>query len=434
MRGGSLAVVCVLVGCGSDHAFAPLPPLDDARSMVVDLGGTSLLGIDLVAGPAKLDWPRGRALPRLEAWVYRRSLSELGLPTGLITVQSSGEPLEAADAAFELDLAQGAAEWTRLSTASGTLHNVRVSSSRRCREIVVQAQTIGAVTLTPLASTPLPPDRMLLATSSKHLWVVSATGATELSVDGVPSHLYVAIAAPLGQPIYLGSDQGLVVDAALEGTALHARRLGDAPESPRMIAADAEGTLFILSLDPNSGASELGKLQGGAYETLGQFPLPDALRNDGGVIALAPGVALAARASSHQVLRYDHGVVSWEAPGAASELINRLSEGRPGSALVGTSLGTVLELRDGVWTRLFALMPPDQITALAPFEDGVLFGTSSGAIGYFTPREGVCLPAEAVSPNIPTTFAPGPNGAWLVAGNRPFAAGLTKVAVVRVGP
>ncbi len=434
MRGGSWAVLCVLVGCGSDHAFAPLPPLDGGRSMVVDLGGTSILAIDLVAGPAMLDWPRGRALPRLEAWVYRRSLSELGLPAGLITVQSSGEPLEAADAAFELDLGQGAREWTRLSTASGTLHGVRVSSPWRCREIFVQPQNIGAVTLTPLASAPLPPDRMLLATSDKHLWVVSATGAEELSVEGVGSHLYMAIAAPLGQPIYLGSDQGLVVDAAMEGTALHARRLGDAPQSPRMIAADAEGSLFILSLDPMSGASELGKLQGGAYETLGHFPLPQALRNDGGVVVLAPGVALAARASSHQVLRYDHGVVRWEAPGAVSELITRLSEGRPGSALVGTILGTVLELQGGVWTPLFSLAPADTITALTPFEDGVLFGTSSGEIGYFTPRDGVCRSAGVVLPNNPTTFAPGPNGAWLVAGNRPFAAGLTKVAVVRIGP
>jgi hypothetical protein len=421
-----LAVLCVLVGCGSDHAFAPLPPLDGGRSMVVDLGGTSILAIDLVAGPAMLDWPRGRALPRLEAWVYRRSLSELGLPAGLITVQSSGEPLEAADAAFELDLGQGAREWTRLSTASGTLHGVRVSSPWRCREIFVQPQNIGAVTLTPLASAPLPPDRMLLATSDKHLWVVSATGAEELSVEGVGSHLYMAIAAPLGQPIYLART-GLVADAAMEGTALHARRLGDAPR------ARDDRRRCGNPVHPESVLCPARRqAQGGAMRRWATFPAASAETT--AEWSRRARVALAARASSHQVLRYDHGVVRWEAPGAVSELITRLSEGRPGSALVGTILGTVLELQGGVWTPLFSLAPADTITALTPFEDGVLFGTSSGEIGYFTPRDGVCRSAGVVLPNNPTTFAPGPNGAWLVAGNRPFAAGLTKVAVVRIGP
>lgn len=433
MRGGILAAACLLAGCGSDYVFAPLPPLDGARSMVLDLGGSAPLGVDLSAGPAGLDWPRERSLPRLEAWVYRRSLDELGLAPGPLRVESSGDALQAADGAFALDLAQGAAEWTRASTTTGALSSARVVVAARCRSVHVQPLTVGEVTLTPLAVAPLPPDRLLLTTSAKRLWVVSATGATELSIDGVPQHVYTAIAAPIGHPIYLGADEGAVLNAAMVGAALHARPLGAAARSPRMIVADPEGTLFTLSLHPDTGASELGKLEGGAYQTLARFPLPDTLKNDGGLVALGPGVVVAARSSSHQVLRYDRGVISWETPGAASELITALSEGRPGSLLVGTIAGTVLERRDGVWTKLFALPTPERIGALAPFEDGVLFGTNDGAVGYFTPREGVCRPPEVVLPNNPTNFAPGPGGLWLVAGSRPFAAGLTKVSVLRIG-
>lgn len=401
--------------------------------MVIELGQGAPLGVDLSAGPAALDWPRDRALPRLEAWVYRRSLDELGLAPGPLRVEGSGDPLAEADGAFELDLSRDAAEWTRASTTAGSLRSARVVTAGRCRQIQVQPLTIGEVTLTPLAAAPLPPDRLLVATSGKHLWVVSATGATALSIDGVPAHLYTAIAAPIGQPIYLGADTGAVVNAAMVGTALHARPLGAAAQSPRLLAADPEGTLFTLNLHPDTGASELGKLAGGVYEALGSFPLPDALKNDGGLVALEPGVAVAARSSSHMVLRYDHGAVTWEAPGAASELISALSEGRPGTLLVGTTVGTVHERRGGVWTQLFALPAAERIGALAPFEDGVLFGTSDGAVGYFTPHDGVCRPQEVVLPNNPSTFAPGPDGTWLVAGSRPFAAGLTKVSVLRIG-
>lgn len=436
MRSRALVWIGLLgtaAGCSSDRAYLTLPPLEGARSMVLMLNGASPVVFDLTAGPAESTWSRAE-LPVLDAWVYERGLEALGLRAGPLSTDADGVALTPADAAFRVDLGSSETAWTRASTTSGPLAALRLPRPDHCRKFETETILVEPGSAGPVAAAPYPGGRLLVGASNDRVWLVSETGSTRLSVVGSTGFYTSGLGTLADGTMYLSSSTGALARGTLTGTVVHLTPIGRAPTSARQIAAGPSDELFVVTVDPDTGASAFGHLDGGSYVQLSDFPPSPTQDIRGGVVSLGPGRAIAGRVSSPEVIVYDHGAVTREQPGDQMEMISAIGEGPAGSVLVGTTRGAVIERRDGHWARLFSFDSEEAINAVIPFEDGLVFGTIAGHVGYYSRALGLCRSELPPMPNRPSIVVPTASGGWMFSGARPFGAGPSQIGVYHLLP
>ena len=418
-------------GCGSAELFVTLPPTDGARAMLLALNTGERLAFDLADGSAQLDWPRARVLPAVEAWMYARTLEQLGLSAGPIPEDPAGALLPRPDGAFRLDFARGERAWTAGSTAAGPLSTLRIPRPETCRPLHVENLLVGGETLGVPTATALGDGRMLLVLTSGALWAASESETQLIALVGLSTFTPSAVAVDADGTLYLASEEGQLARGTLVGTTVHAALLGDCRPEVTQLAVGPAGEVFAIAMNGDEGTTEMVRFEAGSCVHLADFTPSAAIDSRGGIAAPQLGVAYAGHSSGPFVYAYDHGVVSREQPSELHELILALTDDGAGGALAGTSRGTLLQRKSGRWNRLFSFDSDEAITALVPIPGGVLFGTVSGVVGYYTPADGVCLSADAHVPNRPVVATSTLRGAWLFAGARPLGTGPTQVGVVR---
>ncbi len=432
-RLGLIGVFAAAAGCTSDRAYLTLPPLEGARSMVLMLDGEAPVVFDLASGVAESTWSRAE-LPVVDAWVYWRGLEALGLSAGPLRTDADGVALTPADAAFRVDLGSSETAWTRASTISGPLAALRLPRLDRCRKFQTETILVEPSSAGPVAAAPYPGGRLLVGASNERLWLVSETGSTRLSLVGSTDFYTNGLATLADGTMYLSSSTGALARGTLTGTVVRLTPIGRAPTSARQIAAGPSDELFVVTIDPDTGASAFGHLDGGTYVQLSDFPPSPTQDTRGGVVFLGPARAVAGRVSSPEVIVYDHGAVTRERPGDQMEMISAIGEGPAGSVLVGTTRGAVIERRDGHWTRLFSFESQEAISAMIPFEDGLIFGTIAGHVGYYSRALGLCRSELPPMPNRPNIVVPTASGGWMFSGARPFGAGPSQIGVFHLLP
>lgn len=422
-----------LAGCGGDRAYLSLPPLEGAQSMVLTFDGEAPAVFDLGLGAAESSWSRPE-LPVLDVWVYQRDLAALGLSAGPLPTTPDGVALPPGDAAYRVDLGASERVWAKASTTSGPLAGLRVPRLDRCRRFQAETLLVEPSSAGPVAAAPYPGGRMVIGASNDRLWLVSELGSTRLSVSGAAPFYTTGLGALADGTLYLSSDAGALWRGTLTGTVIQVTPIGQAPTSARHIAAGPSDELFLVTVDPVSGAAAFGHLEAGQYHSISDFPPSPTQDIRGGVVALGPAQAVAGRVSSAQVVIYDPGPVTREQPGAAVEMISAINAGPGGSVLVGTTRGAVLERRAGHWTRLFSFESEEAINALIAFEDGLVFGTVAGHVGYYNRTLGLCRSDLPPIPNRPNIVASTASGGWMFSGSRPFGAGPSQLGVIHLLP
>ncbi|MFO0722734.1 MAG: hypothetical protein U1E65_03045 [Myxococcota bacterium] len=418
-----------LFGCGKSDFFVSLPPTEGARSMLLALDTGERLAFDLSSGPATLDWSRERPLPALEAWMYARELSALGLSAGPIAEDTGGTFLPVPSGAFRRNLARGELTWTAASTSSSPLGSLKIPKQDPCRPLQVENLLVGDESSAVASAASLGDGRMLLVLSTSALWVVGESGAERIAVEGLSQLYPSAVALDVDGRLYLGTDDGPLARGVLTGTTVRAEVLGPCRPGTVQVAVGPLGEVFALSVDPDNNNSEMVRFDGSRCLNLGDFPRLATSDTRGGIVAPNVEIALGGTIASPFVYVYDHGDVRREQPGESTELISALTGDGSGGVLVGTSRGGVLQRQAGRWVHLFSFDSEDAINALIAIPGGVLFGTVSGAVGYYTPEDGLCLSADVRVANRPVAVAPSASG-WIFAGARPFATGPTQVGIV----
>lgn len=422
----TIALGLCAAACGRELLYVPLPPLEGAQSMVLAIEGQETLAIDLLSPKTALEWDRHQALPTLQVWVFREPLAALGLVAGPILSDDAGSALPPTGRAFRIDLLATQQEWTAESTTAGSLSALRYKRASPCRPIRIDTVAFGDRSDAVYAAGAFPSGRLLVTATNGNNWVVDERGATPIHLEGGAFFPVSAVTTLADGRIYLGADDGRLARGTITGTSIRLELLGRAVTSPRAIAVTGQEELFVLSLDAGTFATELGRLAGGQYSTVRSFPASPDVDNHGGVAPLGPSAVIAGRSTSPAAIIYDQGTVTEEVP-AAGENIAALVPGLGGTILVGTTAGNVLERREGRWHRLFNA--EGVISALFPFEDGVLFGTVFGGVGYYTPAHGVCRSAEQLLISQPLYISQGATGDWLIAG---YGQSLPRVAVLHV--
>lgn len=421
-----VALCVCAAACERELLYVPLPPLEGAQSMVLAIEGQEALAIDILVPQTALEWDRHQALPTLEVWAFREPLAALGLVAGPIPSDNAGSALPPTGHAFRIDLLAARPEWTAESTTAGSLSALRYKRASPCRAIRIDTVAFGDPADAVYAAGAYPSGRLLVTATNGKNWVVDERGATPIQLKGGAFFPVSAVTMLADGRIYLGADDGRLARGTITGTAIQLEILGRAATSPRAIAVAGQEDLFVLSLDAGTFATELGRLAGGQYSTVRSFPASPDVDNHGGVASLGLTGAIAGRSSSPAAIVYDQGTVTEELP-AAGENIAALVPGLGGTILVGTTAGNVLERREGRWHRLFNA--EGVISALFPFEDGVLFGTVFGGVGYYTPAHGVCRSAEQLLISQPLYISQGATGGWLIAG---YGLSLPRVAVLHL--
>lgn len=401
--------------------------------MVLTFDGEAPAVFDLSLGAAESSWSRPE-LPVLDAWVYQRDLDALGLGAGPLATSPEGVALTPGDAAFRVDLGASETTWTRASTTSGPLAALRVPRPDHCRRFRADTLLVEPSSAGPVAAAPYPGGRMVVGASNDRLWLVSEADSTRLSLSGAPPFYTTGLGSLADGTLYLSSDTGALLRGTLTGTVIQVTPIGQAPTSARQIAAGPADELFVVTVDPTTGAAAFGHLVAGQYHSISDFPPSPTQDTRGGVVLLGPALAVAGRVSSAQVVVYDQGTVTREQPGDAVEMISAINSGPGGTVLVGTTRGAVLERRAGHWTRLFSFESEEAINALIAFEDGLVFGTVAGHVGYYSRTLGLCRSDLPPMPNRPNIVVPTASGGWMFSGSRPFGAGPSQIGVIHLLP
>lgn len=176
--------------------------------MLLALDTGERFAFDLADGPAKLEWLHARPLPAVDAWMYTRSLDELGLSAGAISEDSQGSLLPLPNGAFRIDFARGETAWTVGSTAAGPLRSLKVLKRDRCRRLQVQNLLVAGEASSALGATSLGDGRMMLVLTTNELWVASASEVQRVAVVGLSDFLVSAVALGADGTLYLGSEEG----------------------------------------------------------------------------------------------------------------------------------------------------------------------------------------------------------------------------------
>lgn len=398
--------------------------------MLLALDTGERFAFDLADGPAKLEWLHARPLPAVDAWMYTRSLDELGLSAGAISEDSQGSLLPLPNGAFRIDFGRGETAWTVGSTAAGPLRSLKVPKRDRCRRLQVQNLLVAGEASSALGATSLGDGRMMLVLTTNELWVASASEVQRVAVVGLSDFLVSAVALGADGTLYLGSEEGSLARGTLTGTTVNAALLGNCRPGITQLAVGPRGEVFAISLDSDAGTTQMVRLEGTDCVTVGDFPFSAAIDTRGGVVAPSERVAYGGHSSSPFVYAYDHGAVKREQPGELNELILALSDDGSGGLFVGTGRGSIIHRASGRWNRLFSFDSDEGITALIAIPGGLLFGTVSGAVGYYTQADGLCRSKDVSVPNRPVAVAPTQSGGWLFSGARPLGAGPTQIGIV----
>ncbi|MFO0726272.1 MAG: hypothetical protein U1E65_20980 [Myxococcota bacterium] len=408
------------LGCDNELVHLPLPPLEDARTLILAVDGEAVSVHDLAAGPVRfIDYP---AAPRraLDAWVYLVPPSALGLSAGDLPIDPSGTSLRTPADAFSLDLAPAARIWVREQPAVSTLWGLHFPRRNPCASFRISALPISESEAGVLASAPLGAGRVLVALTNDELWTITASSSSPVTRVGVPGdHISGLAPAPNGG-VLIGLDAGELWSGALVGDELRATRWGPTAPGPRMLVQTSSAEVFVVNFDPATHASELGRSDGHAYQGVSTFNGPGPGNNlFGGLLSRGPGAVIAGRSTAPFLVFTSSGSSSRLVPSSDSfDGISALAD-LPGWGLViGTVHGNLLVSRNGSYVPLVALHEGESILALGAFEDGIFFSTVNAHFGYYRPPEGLCFGTEELLPTVAVRILPTGDGRWLFVGQR----------------
>ena len=149
----------------------------------------------------------------------------------------------------------------------------------------------------------------------------------------------------------------------------------------------------------------------------------------GGIVRLRSGKSAAGASSSPHVVFNDDPVVTKPVPGGVTAVEQLTGFG----VVIGTSDGEIRVEATGGFEPLFPTGIPLPLTAIAPFrEDGLLYASVNGQIGYWQPATGACIDETDGLRTEARFIIPRPRyGDWVITGNRleTHAAGYAIVTV-----
>ncbi|MFO0726270.1 MAG: hypothetical protein U1E65_20970 [Myxococcota bacterium] len=420
-----------LAGCGSAPLWLPLPR-SDASTMVLAVDGQAFQVIDLSAGPLVLSRDATSERPIIEAWVYRQPAAELRLVPGPLEVVLTGEELMVPDGAYRVETARGERDWTSVAPESSSFFGKRFRVVSKCASFEVSSLAISPREGGGIAAATLGEGRVLFSMTTGELWAVTTTDSSSITLSGAPSPYVTGMTSYWRDQMVLGFDDGNLSTARLEGSTLIASPLGVAARSPRMMTGTSTSELFVVGVDPDTRASEFGRFDGRVYHRIEAFnqdtPGRDAY---GGVTTRYPGMVLAGRSTTPYVIVLQGSVLTHETPSdAPSDLITAVADIPAYGAVVGTIRGSLFARSSRGWSKLTSPGNDEAITALIPYETGLMFATVSARFGYLTPEHGLCTDRERFLPNHAFLIAQADLDHWIVVGGRPVAAGRPQAGII----
>ena len=429
------------VACSSEQTlvWAPLPPADEAKALVIGVhrsSGFEVHAVDLAPHAPTFEIPidaGGGEEVRLEALAYRVPLARLGLVEGPVGAAegASARPLPPAWDVHETVVRGGVVTtgWAESEQPSGALSGFRIKDGvSPC--LAVTSRTFEVNSESPgVLAVPLGDGRVLASTSDgdRKAYVVTASGTHALSP---PTRLLSGFRSGDGS-VWLGGERGQMWRATVTDQVSLIRAVGSSTPAEDLRWLDGRYDGVELEAFALTGYGTVHRFSRGQWTSVHQFAsLPgDDLR--AGVAWVGPGEALA-------VWRYDRRLVRWR--NGDTRLIESPDPHGlvavadvPGiGVVVGTRSGDAIIRRNDRWWPVGPQHGRSEGTAaIAAFEGGFVYTPDAGRLGQYHAGWGVCPEAE-VSDHVTWDIAKlGPMDFVLVGDRHP---GLTPVTVVHLGP
>jgi hypothetical protein len=424
----------LLSGCAPDDLprWFPLPDLGAARAVVLALESADrVLEIEAwsandVADRSFRSAPEPRASSRVvEALAFDRTLSDLGLPDGALTAATSGSPgrpiAALADRVYQLSLPRldRAASWVPVDQPSQALAAFEVPAPpKRCATFSIMKGMIDTPHEAAYAID-VGAGRVMIGTRLSEWLVDSATMiATPIIRGGALARTHAIMWAIQTEDHALWlTDDGLggLFRAPRFANPLVAARVATASTSTMQLAGSSSvGTeLYILT-----ASQTLHRFDGHRMHKVGELP-PETTSQAFGdrLLRTSDGRVFV---STHTMIGIDRlepatGSFALETVSAAGGIFTMVE--LPLGILAGTSQGEILLRGPGGWAPLATSPVSADITVIARFGDGFVYGGNLATFGQYTAEDGFCAPmtlgfaiyALAVIGDGPTLLATGDN-------------------------
>lgn len=390
MRAASVVLSCAtLAACGGDTLWIELPPLLDARALVLvlDHGGTiELVGLELEAGRTT-EVIRVEAVEdaAIDALLYPAPLAELRIPAGRTSAeQPAGRLLPAPARSFFTAVRGGQGSgWTETGGPSTRARGARFvpTVGGGCAEFDVEVLELDTEADNTFAIA-IDDETALLGTEDGAVFRLSRGGVLERVSVIPPVELFGAARGWLGD-LWFGGNDGVLYRGEL-GATLRLSRVAPSPEPQLLHWLDLGMTDDGLELYSLSIEGHLQRFRLGEWVSLAKFPPGVPGDHAGGVVRLGPGAAIAVWPKVADAVFVSGDTTRTEATpllGGFGALANI-----PGLGVVGGATEGGFVRWDGVsWSELPGSPFSFAVNAIVPYEDGFLYGGPVGNFGQFSP-------------------------------------------------